>query len=132
MSEAVDIRWYVVQTQVNGELKAAQNLVRQGFEVYLPRYLKRRRHARKIDFAAKCPSKKPALQTGYYNSAIDEIAVSICQQPQSSVQLLTIDVVYRDLDIICLAGQRVGHIQISTNPTKRSSHRADCCTPKDL
>ena len=43
----------MVQTQVNGELKAAQNLMRQGFEVYLPRYLKRRRHARKIDFAAK-------------------------------------------------------------------------------
>ncbi len=41
------------QTQVNGEAKAAQNLIRQGFEIYLPRYLKRRRHARKIDFTAK-------------------------------------------------------------------------------
>jgi transcriptional antiterminator RfaH len=46
-------RWYVVQTQANGELKAAQNLMRQGFEIYLPRYLKRRHHARKVDFAAK-------------------------------------------------------------------------------
>jgi transcriptional antiterminator RfaH len=46
-------RWYVVQTQVNGEAKAAQNLLRQGYEIYLPRYLKRRRHARKVDFAAK-------------------------------------------------------------------------------
>ena len=26
---------------------------RQGYETYLPRYLKRRRHARKVDFAAK-------------------------------------------------------------------------------
>jgi transcriptional antiterminator RfaH len=53
MSEAIDARWYVVQTQVNGEAKAAQNLLRQGYEVYLPRYLKRRRHARKVDFTAK-------------------------------------------------------------------------------
>jgi transcriptional antiterminator RfaH len=53
MSGAVDTRWYVVQSQVNGEAKAAQNLLRQGFEIYLPRYLKRRRHARKVDFVAK-------------------------------------------------------------------------------
>ena len=53
MSEAVDTRWYVVQTQVNSEAKAAQNLLRQGYEIYLPRYLKRRRHARKVDFVAK-------------------------------------------------------------------------------
>jgi transcriptional antiterminator RfaH len=53
MSEATNPRWYVVQTQVNSEAKAAQNLMRQGFEIYLPRYLKRRRHARKVDFTAK-------------------------------------------------------------------------------
>jgi transcriptional antiterminator RfaH len=53
MSEAISARWYVVQTQVNGEAKAAQNLLRQGYEIYLPRYLKRRRHARKVDFTAK-------------------------------------------------------------------------------
>lgn len=53
MSEMVGPRWYVVQTQVNGETKAAQNLLRQGYEIYLPRYLKRRRHARKVDFTAK-------------------------------------------------------------------------------
>jgi transcriptional antiterminator RfaH len=53
MSEAIGARWYVVQTQVNGEAKATQNLQHQGYEVYLPRYLKRRRHARKIDFTAK-------------------------------------------------------------------------------
>ena len=43
----------MVQTQVNGEAKAAQNLLRQGYEIYLPRHLKRRRHARKVDFVAK-------------------------------------------------------------------------------
>jgi transcriptional antiterminator RfaH len=45
-------RWYVTQTQVNAEVKAAQNLLRQGFSVYLPRYLKRRSHARKIEKVA--------------------------------------------------------------------------------
>ena len=53
MSENIGPRWYVVQTQVNSEAKAAQNLARQGYEIYLPRYLKRRRHARKVDFTAK-------------------------------------------------------------------------------
>jgi transcriptional antiterminator RfaH len=53
MSEVIAARWYVVQTQVNGEAKAAQNLIQQGYEIYLPRYLKRRRHARKVDFTAK-------------------------------------------------------------------------------
>jgi transcriptional antiterminator RfaH len=53
MSGTIDTHWYVVQTQVNGEVKAAQNLLRQGFEIYLPRYLKHRRHARKVDFVAK-------------------------------------------------------------------------------
>jgi transcriptional antiterminator RfaH len=53
MNEKIGPRWYVVQTQVNGEAKAAQNLARQGYEIYLPRYLKRRRHARKVDFTAK-------------------------------------------------------------------------------
>src|ERR1700733_391453 len=53
MTETSGAHWYVVQTQVNSEVKAAQNLVRQGYEIYLPRYMKRRRHARKIDFVAK-------------------------------------------------------------------------------
>ena len=53
MSGTAEARWYVVQTQVNGEAKASNNLLRQGYEVYLPRYLKRRRHARKVDFTAK-------------------------------------------------------------------------------
>lgn len=42
-------RWFVVQTHPRAEAKASAHLVRQGFEVYLPRYLKRRRHARRTD-----------------------------------------------------------------------------------
>ena len=49
MTAVGDGAWYVVQTQVNAEAKAVRNLVRQGFEVYLPRYLKLRSHARKIE-----------------------------------------------------------------------------------
>lgn len=44
--------WYVVQTQVNSEAKAVRNLTRQGFQTYLPRYLKRRSHARKVEKVA--------------------------------------------------------------------------------
>ena len=40
-------RWYVVHTQPNGEGKADLNLRRQGFATYLPRYARRRRHARR-------------------------------------------------------------------------------------
>ena len=47
-----DGAWYVVHTQVNNEAKAARNLAQQGFEVYLPHYLKRRSHARKIEWVA--------------------------------------------------------------------------------
>ena len=40
-------RWYVVHTQPNGEGRADLNLCRQGFATYLPRYARRRRHARR-------------------------------------------------------------------------------------
>ena len=42
-------RWYVVQTHAHAETKAIAHLARQGFKAYLPRYLKRRRHARRIE-----------------------------------------------------------------------------------
>lgn len=42
-------RWYVVQTHPRAEPKAAQHLSRQGFGIYMPRYAKRRRHARRIE-----------------------------------------------------------------------------------
>jgi transcriptional antiterminator RfaH len=44
--------WFVVRTHVNAEAKVARNLLRQGFEIYLPCYLRRRSHARKIDEVA--------------------------------------------------------------------------------
>jgi transcriptional antiterminator RfaH len=48
----VGFRWYVVQSQPNAESKAVRHLARQGFATYLPRYLKRRRHARRTDTVA--------------------------------------------------------------------------------
>ena len=45
-------RWYVVQTHMHAEAKAAAHLVRQGYSIYLPRYLKRRRHARRVEIVA--------------------------------------------------------------------------------
>ncbi len=45
-------QWYVLQTQPNAENKAVVHLARQGFATYLPRYLKRRRHARRVDVVA--------------------------------------------------------------------------------
>lgn len=42
-------RWYVVQTHAHAEVKAATHLQRQGFRTYLPRYRKRRRHARRME-----------------------------------------------------------------------------------
>jgi transcriptional antiterminator RfaH len=42
-------RWYVVQTRPRAENLAVGHLNRQGFPTYFPRYLKRRRHARRVD-----------------------------------------------------------------------------------
>jgi transcriptional antiterminator RfaH len=44
--------WYVVQSQPNAERKAVAHLNRQGFTTYLPRYLKRRRHARRVEMVS--------------------------------------------------------------------------------
>ena len=41
--------WFVVYTQPNGETRALANLARQGYQAYLPRYRRRRAHARKVD-----------------------------------------------------------------------------------
>ena len=43
-------QWFAVQTHARGEMLASANLQRQGYEVYLPKYLKRRRHARRTDW----------------------------------------------------------------------------------
>jgi transcriptional antiterminator RfaH len=41
--------WYVAHTHPHAEAKATAHLTRQGFDVYFPRYIKRRRHARRIE-----------------------------------------------------------------------------------
>lgn len=46
-------KWYVVQTQMHSERKAEEHLSRQGFEVYLPKYSKKRRHARKTEMVIR-------------------------------------------------------------------------------
>ena len=43
-------KWYAVHTHPHGETKAALHLKRQGFDVYLPRFLKKRSHARVTDW----------------------------------------------------------------------------------
>ena len=45
--------WYAVYTQSGMELWARSNLWERGCEVYLPRYLKRRSHARRIDWVPR-------------------------------------------------------------------------------
>ena len=57
--------WYLAQTQPRAEAKASLNLRRQGFEIYLPRYLKQRRHARRVE------SVLAPLFPGYLFVAID-------------------------------------------------------------
>ena len=52
MTTELHPRWFVAHTQPHAEAKATSHLNRQGFEIYFPRYLKRRRHARKIETVA--------------------------------------------------------------------------------
>ncbi len=47
-----DAPWHVVQVHTHAEAKAQMHLNRQGFGTYLPRYLKRRRHARRTEIVA--------------------------------------------------------------------------------
>jgi len=52
MSIELHPRWYVAHTHPHAEAKATAHLSRQGFATYFPRYLKRRRHARRIEVVA--------------------------------------------------------------------------------
>lgn len=52
MTAETAARWYVVHTHPHAEDKARFHLDRQGFQTYLPRYLKRRRHARRVEVVA--------------------------------------------------------------------------------
>lgn len=45
-------QWYAVLAHAHSESKAVAHLERQGFQTYFPRYLKRRRHARRVDTVA--------------------------------------------------------------------------------
>jgi transcriptional antiterminator RfaH len=42
-------QWFAAHTQPQKEMVARQNLLAQGFEVYLPQYKRTRRHARKVE-----------------------------------------------------------------------------------
>jgi transcriptional antiterminator RfaH len=57
--------WYAVQAQPRAEMKALTHLARQGFEVYLPRFLKKRRHARRVENVST------ALFPGYLFVTVD-------------------------------------------------------------
>jgi transcription elongation factor/antiterminator RfaH len=46
---AKDERWYVARTLPQRELYAARQLANQDFRTFVPRYLKNRRHARKVE-----------------------------------------------------------------------------------
>jgi transcriptional antiterminator RfaH len=52
MSVDFGSRWFVAQTHPHCEAKASIHLARQGFAAYLPRYLRRRRHARRVEQTA--------------------------------------------------------------------------------
>jgi transcriptional antiterminator RfaH len=52
MTAELHLRWFVAHTHPHAEAKATTHLNRQGFEIYFPRYLKRRRHARRIETVA--------------------------------------------------------------------------------
>jgi transcriptional antiterminator RfaH len=49
MTRATQRHWYLAQTHAHSENKAAANLIRQGYSIYIPRYLKRRSHARRVE-----------------------------------------------------------------------------------
>ncbi|MDA0262448.1 MAG: transcriptional activator RfaH [Proteobacteria bacterium] len=47
------LQWYCVYTQPQLELWARSNLWERGLDVYLPRLLKRRKHARRTDYVPR-------------------------------------------------------------------------------
>ncbi len=49
MTASPSSAWYVAQTQIQSEAKAAANLVQQGFKIYLPLYPRTVRHARRVN-----------------------------------------------------------------------------------
>jgi hypothetical protein len=74
-------RWHVVKTHPRAETKAAEHLRRQGFGTYLPRYLKHRRHARRVETV-------PAPLFPCYLFVAVDIAVQRWRSIQSSIGVL--------------------------------------------
>jgi transcriptional antiterminator RfaH len=62
--------WYVVRTKPRAEFVALGHIERQGFTVYLPHYLRRRRHARRTDWV------QAPLFPGYLFVSMD---VEVCR-----------------------------------------------------
>ena len=52
MMREMSRKWCVVRTHAHAEAKAIENLRRQGFETYLPKFRKLRSHARRQDVVA--------------------------------------------------------------------------------
>ena len=65
MTGATGSRWYAIQTRPHQEDKAAFNLRRQGFGVFLPKYSRLRRHGRKLERVER------PLFSGYLFVAVD-------------------------------------------------------------
>jgi transcription antitermination factor NusG len=49
VSLTIQERWYVARTLAQRELQAGKQLINQGYRVFVPRYWKNRRHARKVE-----------------------------------------------------------------------------------
>jgi transcriptional antiterminator RfaH len=49
----MNTRWYVVHTHPHAETRADEHLRRQGYVTFLPKLLKRRRHARKSEMVSR-------------------------------------------------------------------------------
>lgn len=81
--KALARQWYVVHTHPHAELRAAEHLRRQGFDVYVPRFRKLRRHARKTETAIK------PLFPRYFFVAFD-IAVERWQAVRSTVGIASL------------------------------------------
>src|SRR3546814_54129 len=65
MTRGSDMRWHAVQTKPVQEDKASMTLRRQGYGVYLPKYARLRRHARRVERVAR------PLFSGYLFVAVD-------------------------------------------------------------
>jgi transcriptional antiterminator RfaH len=117
-------RWYVVQSQPNAEHKAVAHLERQGFTTYLPRYLRRRRHARRIDIvpAALFPRYLFVgvdLERQRWRSIFSTIGVSrlVCQGEQPT------PIADRVVDSLKLREDASGYVRLDYRPPFRSGDK---------